>query len=406
MSVMKKFVALLLSMLIIGSGTIYAKTTPKSKSKTKTSVSSKSRKSNSKPTKASVLDLIKKSEEKELENGMTIVTYTFQGKYGNDNIDTDEIEVSVDWPVSGPVFLVEECRNFILKHLNTSSSNTDAIADYIWSLVQQTNIYGNEEVGEYGLHEGIFNINIMATTKITIISQGLWTNYSVGFDMEEDRKIFLNSNGKELTYAMFPTISKMRPLMLKHLENWDEPVTDFNELDWDVKNNLNYPSSLPLITSDNLVFQWDVSREENLSSLVPIKEILPLASTELRQFLVDDSDPTYNLTNENSNEVNTEVDQPAEFPGGQQALMRWLGMNIRYPEAAAQNGVQGRVVVRFIVEKDGSISNPEISNSVDKDLDKEAMRLVNKMPKWQPAKKNGLPARSYYNFPVTFKIKE
>ena len=140
--------------------------------------------------------------------------------------------------------------------------------------------------------------------------------------------------------------------------------------------------------------------------MVPIKEILPLASTELCQFLVDDSDPRYNLTNENSNEVYTEVDQPAEFPGGLQALMRWLGTNIRYPEAAAQNGVQGRVVVRFIVEKDGSVSNPEISNSVDKDLDKEAMRLVNKMPKWQPAKKNGLPARSYYNLPVTFKITE
>ena len=213
---MKKFVALLLSMLIIGSGTIYAKTTPKSKSKAKTSASSKSRKSNSKPTKTSVLDLIKKSEEKELENGMTIVTYTFQGKYGNDNIDTDQVEASVDWPVSGPGFLVEECRNFILKHLNASSSNTDAIADYIWSLVQQTNIFGN---GEYGLHEGVLNINIMATTKLTIISQGLWTNYSIGFDMEEDRKIFLNSNGKELTYAMFPPISKMRPLLLKHLEN-------------------------------------------------------------------------------------------------------------------------------------------------------------------------------------------
>ena len=98
------------------------------------------------------------------------------------------------------------------------------------------------------------------------------------------------------------------------------------------------------------------------------------------------------------------VEQPAEFKGGMGALMKWLGNNIRYPEAAQQNGVQGRVVVKFVVEKDGSVSQPTILKGVDKDLDQEAIRVVKRMPKWQPGKNNGQPVRSYFQLPVTFKL--
>lgn len=98
------------------------------------------------------------------------------------------------------------------------------------------------------------------------------------------------------------------------------------------------------------------------------------------------------------------VEQQAEFPGGQGALMKWLSNNIRYPEAAQQNDIQGRVIVKFVVEKDGSIGHATIVKGVDKDLDREALRVVNKMPKWQPGKNNGQPVRSYFNLPVTFRL--
>lgn len=98
------------------------------------------------------------------------------------------------------------------------------------------------------------------------------------------------------------------------------------------------------------------------------------------------------------------VEQQAEFPGGQAALMRWLSQNVRYPEAAQQNDVQGRVVVKFVVEKDGSIGAATIVKGVDKDLDREALRVVKKMPKWQPGKNNGVAVRSYFNLPVVFKL--
>lgn len=98
------------------------------------------------------------------------------------------------------------------------------------------------------------------------------------------------------------------------------------------------------------------------------------------------------------------VEQPAEFPGGQAAMMKWLSNNIRYPESAQQNGISGRVVVKFVVEKDGSIGSPQIVKGVDRDLDQEALRVVKRMPKWQPGKNNGQPVRSYFNLPVTFRL--
>lgn len=98
------------------------------------------------------------------------------------------------------------------------------------------------------------------------------------------------------------------------------------------------------------------------------------------------------------------VEQQASFPGGQGALMKWLSSNLRYPELAQQNNVQGKVIVKFTVEKDGSITNPTVVRGVDKDLDREAIRVVKKMPRWTPGKNNGAAVRSYFTLPVTFKL--
>lgn len=105
-------------------------------------------------------------------------------------------------------------------------------------------------------------------------------------------------------------------------------------------------------------------------------------------------------------EIFVAVEQPASFPGGDAAMMKWLSNNVRYPESAQQNDIQGRVIVRFVVEKDGSIGNASILKGVDRDLDKEALRVVKKMPKWQPGKNNGVAVRSYFNLPVVFRLQQ
>lgn len=111
-----------------------------------------------------------------------------------------------------------------------------------------------------------------------------------------------------------------------------------------------------------------------------------------------------NEISKRADKIYENVEEVAEFPGGLNALMEWLGDNIRYPETAAQKDIQGRVIVKFIVECDGSIGNVTIAKGVDKDLDKEAVRVVRNMPKWKPGKNNGVPVRCYFNLPITFKL--
>ena len=107
---------------------------------------------------------------------------------------------------------------------------------------------------------------------------------------------------------------------------------------------------------------------------------------------------------EEDNKVFEVVEQMPSFPGGYAALMQWLGSNMKYPTIAAENNVQGRVIVQFVVEKDGSITDVHVAKSVDPSLDKEASRVVKAMPKWIPGKQNSSPVRVRFTVPVTFKL--
>ena len=98
------------------------------------------------------------------------------------------------------------------------------------------------------------------------------------------------------------------------------------------------------------------------------------------------------------------VEQMPSFPGGPSALMEWLSNNVKYPVVAQENGVQGRVVVSFVVERDGSITDVKVVRGVDPSLDREASRVVRAMPRWIPGKQNGSAVRVKYNVPVAFRL--
>lgn len=102
--------------------------------------------------------------------------------------------------------------------------------------------------------------------------------------------------------------------------------------------------------------------------------------------------------------VFTVVEQMPMFPGGDAALMSYLANNIHYPTVAAENGVQGGVVVGFVVERDGSITDVSVLRGVDPSLDREAMRVVKSMPRWTPGKQNGSAVRVKYQVPVAFRL--
>ena len=99
------------------------------------------------------------------------------------------------------------------------------------------------------------------------------------------------------------------------------------------------------------------------------------------------------------------VEQMPQFPGGDAALFEYLSTHIKYPTIAEDNGVQGRVIVTFVVERDGSITDVKVVKSVDPSLDKEASRVVAGMPKWIPGKQNGSAVRVKYTVPLTFRLK-
>ncbi len=98
------------------------------------------------------------------------------------------------------------------------------------------------------------------------------------------------------------------------------------------------------------------------------------------------------------------VEEQPEFPGGMEALLKYLAKNINYPESAVDNGIQGKVMVRFVVERDGSVSAVETYKSVDPSLDKEAVRVVKTLPKWKPGRQQGKAVRTRYIVPVVFRL--
>ena len=93
-----------------------------------------------------------------------------------------------------------------------------------------------------------------------------------------------------------------------------------------------------------------------------------------------------------------------EFPGGTAALMKYLSGNIKYPTISQETGSQGKVIVQFVVDKDGTITNPEVVRGVDPYLDKEAVRVISSMPKWKPGVQNGKKVRVKYTVPVMFRL--
>ena len=107
---------------------------------------------------------------------------------------------------------------------------------------------------------------------------------------------------------------------------------------------------------------------------------------------------------EEENKVFDVVEEQPSFPGGQGALMSWLSENIKYPVIAAENGVQGRVIVQFVVSKTGSISDVKVVRGVDPSLDREAVRFVSAMQKWTPGRQKGTTVNVRYTLPVTFRL--
>lgn len=145
---------------------------------------------------------------------------------------------------------------------------------------------------------------------------------------------------------------------------------------------------LQIAENDADVQETTIQSSEENNQAVEIKYVAPV---------VEEEEPE-------EAEIFMVVEEMPEFPGGMAECLKFLGENIKYPTIAQENGVQGRVIVQFVVNQDGSIVDPVVVRSVDPYLDKEALRVIKTMPKWKPGKQRGKAVRVKYTVPVTFKL--
>ena len=138
---------------------------------------------------------------------------------------------------------------------------------------------------------------------------------------------------------------------------------------------------------------------------VEIEDELIMEDTEVTDDMVIDVAPVVSTRVEEEEEdtqVFFIVEEMPEFPGGEAALRQFIANAIKYPVIAQENGIQGRVYVQFVVNTDGSITDARIARGVDPSIDKEALRVVNTLPKWKPGKQRGKPVRVSYTVPINF----
>ena len=173
-----------------------------------------------------------------------------------------------------------------------------------------------------------------------------------------------------------------------------------------VKSSVKFTA--PVIKKDDEVKPEDElkSQDEIMNSKVAVGALNVVGNDESGEVLkakeVIATEPV--KPKEEENKVFDVVEQMPSYPGGMGALMQYLNSHIKYPAIAEENGIQGRVICTFVVERDGSITDVRIAKSVDPSLDKEAMRVVSSMPKWIPGKQNGSAVRVKYTLPVTFRL--
>ena len=149
------------------------------------------------------------------------------------------------------------------------------------------------------------------------------------------------------------------------------------------------PETLTIVEDDADVEETTIASTEDVGQKVEIKYV-PVA--------VEEEEPKEQTIFEIVEEA------PEFINGGMAGLMQYLSKNIKYPTIAQENGTQGRVVVQFVVNRDGSIVDAKVMRGVDPYLDKEALRVINSMPKWKPGKQRGKPVRCRYTVPVMFRL--
>lgn len=354
--------------------------------------------SKTKKTTTSVLPVTKGAVN---EYGDDLTTQIFTIKKGKEN------KIVIEYPIAGNPQLVRAMRQYIKNSLNDKFTGSLESPEALLRDVMKTKkdvSFGQE--GE-SIEQEIF-VTFHNPDIITLEDKGYsYMGGAHGMPWSTGAT-FLKSDGTELSKSMFPSISRMRPYILEGLGKYFEvsPSQLSGDYIFGNANEIDYPAVPFIVNKDGINFIYQPYEISPFSSGIPVAIVQPTA--QILEMLTPAGRRFFNsiepVNSKATGEIYTIVEQNAVFPGGDAALMKWVAENISYPENAYMNSIQGRVLVKFVIETDGSISNVSVVKGVDPELDAEAIQVVKKMPKWTPGKNRGIPVRSYFTLPVTFKI--
>ena len=255
----------------------------------------------------------------------------------------------------------------------------------------------NQEYGGYKLRKGTGKRNIWSILIVLIAAVVIFSAIAIKNVIQANQKVAVTT-GVELSQIQQkrqPKVEKKTPVKIEEVK----PVEK-------VKSSIKFTA--PVIKKDE-----DVKPEEEMKS----QDDLQKTKTTIGAFNVQGNDEIGGEVlkakeeiaqpeppKPEENKIFDVVEERPSFPGGDAALMQWLNSNIKYPVIAAENGIQGRVVVQFVVSKTGAISDAKVLRGVDPSLDREALRVVNSMPNWTPGKQNGTTVNVRYTLPVTLRL--
>lgn len=257
----------------------------------------------------------------------------------------------------------------------------------------------NKAYGAYRLRKSTTKRNILAMVAVVILLVVAFIILTVKNFVDEQRAKVAMTQVAELTNYDQP--KKKAEVKQKKVEVEPERVVErvkssikftapVIKKDEEVKPDEELKTQDELMSTKTAIGSFDVKGNDDANG-----EIL-----KAKEVIAEPEPPKH----EEENKVFDIVEQQPLFPGGPTALMKYLSENTKYPVVAQENGVQGRVTVQFVVEKDGSISDVHVLKGVDPSLDKEAVRVVKSMPRWTPGKQNGITVRVNYRVPVLFRL--
>lgn len=257
----------------------------------------------------------------------------------------------------------------------------------------------NQSYGAYKLRKGTAKRNVWALIIVGLAAALLYLGLQLQKMAEANKKVEntqavelakLNTEKKEAKVEKKEIIKQEPEKVVEQVKSSVKFTAPIIKKDSEVKEEEEIKLD-EVQKSDKAVGAFTVEGNDEVGGAV-LKAKEDIAAPEPPKHVVEET------------KIFTVVEQMPMYPGGDAALMGYLRDNIKYPTVAAENGVQGRVVVGFVVERDGSITDVNILRGVDPSLDREAMRVVKSMPRWNPGKQNGSAVRVKYQVPVSFRL--